>query len=189
METQWERFSARAGQTIRDLGGEDAIELTNGDATHTAGEGWDYSYPDSPDATFDAETAHPSAVSAIDDGGTFEDIDQLAWVQATFRDQTYTSDTTIVAGEIVTFGTVTVESGVTLTVEGTLQAEVVTGDGTVTGSGEVVTFEDLETFIVPYGVEQEPPTRVDVLENGETFEVQSTVQSGDGYVRLDLVEL
>lgn len=130
MTTQWDRFNARSGQTIRDLGGESAIEITNGTATHTTGEGWDYSYPDTPDATLDAETAHPSAVSGIDDAGTFEGIDQLAWID-----------------------------------------------------------DDTTATIVPYGVDQEPPTRVDVLENGETFEVQSTVTTGDGYIRLDMIEL
>jgi hypothetical protein len=131
MTTQWDRFAARAGQTIRDLGGENALELRNGSATFdTERGGHTTSYPDSADATVDAETAAPSAVSGIDDGGTFEGIDQLAWVD-----------------------------------------------------------DDPPIEIVPYGDTDDPPTRVTVLENGETFEVQSTTQTGDGYVRLDMTEI
>lgn len=128
---QWDRLAARSGQTIRDLGGEQAIEITNGTGGYNGpGDSGNTSYPATPDATLDAETAAPSAVSGVEDAGTFEGIDQLAWID---------SDTT-------------------------------------------------ET-IVSYGDSDTPPTRVTVLENGESFEVQSTTQSGDGYLRLDMTEL
>lgn len=128
---QWDRFNARASQTINDLGGENAIEITNGSATfNTERGGSDTSYPSTPDATLDAETAHPSAVSGIEQSGTFEDIDQLAWID-----------------------------------------------------------DDPPVEIVAYGDTDDPPTRVTVLENGETFKVQSTVVTGDGYLRLDMTEL
>lgn len=128
---QWDRFAARSGQTIRDLGGEQAIEITNGTGGYEGpGESGNESYPNTPDATLDAETAAPSAVSGIDDAGTFEGIDQLAWID-----------------------------------------------------------DDTTATIVPYGDADNPPTRVTVLENGETFEVQSTTHTGDGYLRLDMTEL
>lgn len=131
MVDQWGRFAARAGQTIRDLGGEQAIEITNGTGGYNGiGEGDSYSYPTTPDATLDAETAAPSAVSGIDDAGTFEGIDQLAWVD-----------------------------------------------------------DDTTETIVSYGDPDNPPTRVTVLENGETFEVENKTTTGDGYIRLDMVEL
>jgi len=82
MTTQWDRFSARAGQTIRDLGGEEAIELTNGTGGYQGpGDSGNVSFPTTPDATLDAETAAPSAVSGIEDAGTFEGVQQIAWIE------------------------------------------------------------------------------------------------------------
>lgn len=82
MTTQWERFEKRAGQTIRDLGGENAIELYNGTASYQGpGDSGNQSYPNTPDATLDAETAHPSVASGIEQSGTFEELDQLAWIE------------------------------------------------------------------------------------------------------------
>lgn len=131
MTDQWGRFEKRSGQTIRDLGGEGAIEITNGTATYDGiGEGDSYSYPGTADATLDAETLSPSAVSGVDDSGTFEGIDQLVWVD-----------------------------------------------------------DDTTETIVGYGDTDEPPTRITVLENGETFEVQEKVTTGDGYYMLKLTEI
>lgn len=190
MVTQWERFERRTTQSLRDLGGEQAIELTNGTGGYNGpGDSGNTSYPSTPDATLDAETAAPSAVSGVEQAGTFEGIDQLAWVPSNYTDQTYTADTTIASGEVETFDVVTIEAGVTLTVNGTLQANEIITNGTLENNGTVTVFNTLANFIVPYGNPDQPPTRVKVLENDETFEVQSTTQSGDGYLRLDMTEL
>lgn len=81
MTTQWERFEQRAGFTIDALGGENAIEVYNGSTSYTPGEGNTNTYDlDNPDATLDAETVAPSAVSGIEDSGTFEGVSQVAFI-------------------------------------------------------------------------------------------------------------
>jgi hypothetical protein len=83
MVTQWERFAARSPFTIDALGGEDAIEIYNGSTNYTPGEGNENTYDlDNPDATLDAETMAPSAVSGIEDAGTFEGISQVAFIDS-----------------------------------------------------------------------------------------------------------
>lgn len=188
--TQWDRFRQRARLSLVDYGGEDAIEITYGSASHTSGEGWDYSYDTSnPDATLDAETLSPSAANGIDNSGTFEDIDQLAFVQSSLPDRIYTSDTTIDSGTVESFNSITIESDVTVTVDGTLQYNTATINGTLKVNGTSKSYADLLGNIVGYGISQTPPTRVKIKENDRLYEVQSVTDTGDGYKRLELTDL
>lgn len=132
MTTQWSRFKKRSGFTIADLGGENAIEIYNGTGGFQGvGEGDSYSYDmTTADATLDAETMAPSAVSGIEDSGTFEGISQVAFIDSSVSQDLF-----------------------------------------------------------HYGDEDNPPTRIKVLENEEIYELETVVVQGDGYKRLDMADL
>lgn len=189
MTTQWERFAARSPFTIDALGGEKAVEIYNGSTDYTPGEGNENTYDlQNPDATLDAETMAPSAVSGIEDAGTFEGASQVAFIASDYPDRTFSQDTTIDSDRVDTFDNVTVESGVTLTVNGILQVNSITVNGEVVTNGEVRTFSGLLESLISYDDENNPPTIVHILENDFWYDLQELTEQGDGYLRLMLME-
>lgn len=77
----WERFEASASRDLQGLGFQTSnLEVYEPDIAHTAGHGYDVTYPGTADHTILAGIEPPSSVSDRDEGGTTIDADIVLYV-------------------------------------------------------------------------------------------------------------
>jgi len=80
---QWDRFEETSSRHIRNLGGEQVIEVRQPTETYVAGDGFEISYPGAADATLDADLAPPAETAdTADEGGTTTTGDLTVYVDS-----------------------------------------------------------------------------------------------------------
>mgnify|MGYP000436381089 CR=1 FL=1 len=77
----WERFNLGADQFLESLGFVQTLEVYPASASYTPGDGWSVTYPDTPDATLDAEIVPPTATATRERGGLDTDADVVIFIE------------------------------------------------------------------------------------------------------------